>query len=323
VSPPANLLTMFSGVILTGGGSRRMGRDKAFIDVPLPPSGAPDPAPRTGPLVLVPANALRGAGAYEVLCIGGDEAGLRRLGLTWHADDHPGDGPLGGLITALRTAALPVVVVLTCDLVRIDAPSVRGLAGALDRAPDAQGAMPVLDGRRQILTAAYRRTVLPTLEAAFAAGERSVRRALEGVEIATVEHLDPEVLVDVDSPGDLDKYAPGFTPAKGTPLDIPEIDVAALADLHATGATIIDVRNPDEYETAHVPGAALIPLPEVPERIGEIPTDGPVYVICAVGGRSRKACELLAAQGHDATNIAGGTNAWVEAGYEVNTGPTP
>lgn len=106
-------------------------------------------------------------------------------------------------------------------------------------------------------------------------------------------------------------------------MDIPEIDVAALAELHAAGATIIDVRNPDEYETAHVPGVTLIPLPEVPDRIGEIPADGPVYVICAVGGRSRKAAQYLASQGRDATNIAGGTNAWIDAGYEVNTGPTP
>jgi len=106
-------------------------------------------------------------------------------------------------------------------------------------------------------------------------------------------------------------------------LDIPEIDVAALAELHAAGATIIDVRNPDEYKTAHVPGVALIPLPEVADRIAEIPAEAPVYVICAVGGRSRKACEVLSAQGRDATNVAGGTNAWVEAGYPVTTGLTP
>ncbi len=106
-------------------------------------------------------------------------------------------------------------------------------------------------------------------------------------------------------------------------MEIREIDVAALAELHAAGATIVDVRNPDEYESAHVPGAALIPLPEVPDRIDEIPADGPIYVICAVGGRSRRACEFLQSQGRDATNVAGGTQAWVASGYEVSTGPTP
>ena len=106
-------------------------------------------------------------------------------------------------------------------------------------------------------------------------------------------------------------------------MDVPEIDVSTLADLQARGATVIDVRNPDEYEAGHVPGARLIPLPEVPERVDEVPGDGPVYVICAMGGRSRKACELLQAQGRDVTNVAGGTKAWIEEGHTVTVGSQP
>jgi rhodanese-related sulfurtransferase len=106
-------------------------------------------------------------------------------------------------------------------------------------------------------------------------------------------------------------------------VPIPEIDIAALADLHAQGATIIDVRNPDEYETAHVPGATLIPLPEVADRLGELPTDRRLYLICAVGGRSLRAGEFLAAQGLDVVNIAGGTKGWIAAGHPTNAGPTP
>jgi rhodanese-related sulfurtransferase len=106
-------------------------------------------------------------------------------------------------------------------------------------------------------------------------------------------------------------------------VDVPEIDVEALAKLHADGqVTLIDVRNPDEYEAGHVPGAQLIPLPELPQRLSEVP-GGPLHVICAVGGRSRRACELLAAQGHDATNVAGGTKGWIEAGHPVTTGVAP
>jgi rhodanese-related sulfurtransferase len=106
-------------------------------------------------------------------------------------------------------------------------------------------------------------------------------------------------------------------------VDIPEIDVEKLAELHADGATIIDVRNPDEYVEAHVPGARLIPLGEVAERVAEIPTDQPVYVICAVGGRSMRACEHLAAQGLDVTNVAGGTKGWIAAGFDIDTGEAP
>jgi rhodanese-related sulfurtransferase len=106
-------------------------------------------------------------------------------------------------------------------------------------------------------------------------------------------------------------------------VDVPEIDVAALATLHPTGITLIDVRNPDEYEAGHVPGAELIPLPEIAGRAGEVPGGTPVYVICAAGVRSLKACEVLAPLGRDVTSVAGGTKGWIEAGHAVNTGNQP
>lgn len=106
-------------------------------------------------------------------------------------------------------------------------------------------------------------------------------------------------------------------------MDVPEIDVGTLVGLHARGATVIDVRNPDEYEAGHVPGARLIPLPEVSRRVEEVPAGQPVYVVCAVGARSRRACELLAAHGRDVTNIAGGTRGWIDAGQPVTTGGEP
>lgn len=106
-------------------------------------------------------------------------------------------------------------------------------------------------------------------------------------------------------------------------MTVPEIDVHELAPLHAAGATVVDVRNPDEYEQAHVPGVILIPLAEVADRVDEVPTDVPVYVICAMGGRSRKAAELLISKGIDATNVAGGTTAWIESGFDTSSGDTP
>jgi rhodanese-related sulfurtransferase len=106
-------------------------------------------------------------------------------------------------------------------------------------------------------------------------------------------------------------------------VEVPEIDVSALAELHARGVALIDVRNPDEYEAGHVPGARLLPLAEVAERVEEVPEETAVYVICAVGARSRRACEYLAAQGRDVTNIAGGTRGWIEAGHPVVEGSEP
>lgn len=102
---------------------------------------------------------------------------------------------------------------------------------------------------------------------------------------------------------------------------ISEISVDELATLLDGGATVIDVRMPDEYETAHVPGAVLVPLPELPERLGDIPDETTSYVICKVGGRSMKACEFLVTQGYDVVNVAGGTDAWIDTGRATASGP--
>lgn len=106
-------------------------------------------------------------------------------------------------------------------------------------------------------------------------------------------------------------------------MEVPEIDVAALAELRSQGAPLIDVREPDEYEDGHVPGAQLIPLTTVPDRIDEVPAGGTLYVICAKGGRSLRAAEFYRSQGLEAVNVAGGTTAWIEAGQPVNTGMEP
>ena len=190
----------FTGVVLAGGQSSRMGRDKAFVEVG-------DRA-----LASIAADALRGAGAVEVMAVGGDRDRLAALGLDVRPDDHPGEGPLGAIVTALGLAdplSSPdgIVMVLACDMPRIDAATVSAVVAALQARPDADGAVPTLDGRRQILTAAYRTRLRPHLAAAFAAGERAPRRALEGAVIVEVDDLDPERLADVDRPDDLHRYA--------------------------------------------------------------------------------------------------------------------
>jgi rhodanese-related sulfurtransferase len=106
-------------------------------------------------------------------------------------------------------------------------------------------------------------------------------------------------------------------------MDVPEIDVGELARAREAGAPLIDVREPDEYSEAHVPGATLVPLATVPEQLGLVPTEGTVYVICAVGGRSRRAAEFYRTRGIDAVNVAGGTRAWIEAGHAVSVGAEP
>ncbi len=103
-------------------------------------------------------------------------------------------------------------------------------------------------------------------------------------------------------------------------MAIPEVSVDELAERLAEGARLIDVREPDEYAEAHVPGAVLVPLATVPEHLDAFRGDGPVYVICARGGRSMRAAEHVAEHGIDAVNVAGGTLAWIDAGHPVDAG---
>jgi rhodanese-related sulfurtransferase len=107
-------------------------------------------------------------------------------------------------------------------------------------------------------------------------------------------------------------------------MEVPEIDVSELARLRAGDIKLVDVREPDEYDGAHVPGAELVPLATVPENVDRVQGHpGPVYVICAAGARSRRAAEFYIGQGIDAVNIAGGTKAWIEAGQPTNAGMEP
>ena len=103
-------------------------------------------------------------------------------------------------------------------------------------------------------------------------------------------------------------------------MDIPEIDVVELEARREAGAALIDVREDDEYAEARVPGAVHIPLGQVTERVDEVP-EGTVYVICARGARSAKAVEHYRSVGIDAVNVAGGTIAWIDAGFPTEAGP--
>ncbi len=99
-----------------------------------------------------------------------------------------------------------------------------------------------------------------------------------------------------------------FTPVKS-------IDAEQAREFMETGSseeiTTLDVRQPNEYEKGHIPGAKLIPLPDLNNRLGEIDPNKPVMVYCAIGGRSRVAAQMLAGMGFkEVLNLSGGFKAW-------------
>jgi rhodanese-related sulfurtransferase len=90
-------------------------------------------------------------------------------------------------------------------------------------------------------------------------------------------------------------------------------------DLAAMGAeaTIIDVREEDEFAAARVAGATNVPLSVLAERVDEIPRDRTVYVMCLSGGRSARATAFLQERGLDVVNVLGGINQWYGDGLPV------
>ncbi len=81
--------------------------------------------------------------------------------------------------------------------------------------------------------------------------------------------------------------------------------------------TVIDVRTPEEFEEWSIPRAINIPLDQIETRIGEIPTDGLVVLVCGQGLRAEEASGILADQGVDAMVLAGGMAAWARTYDEV------
>ena len=84
-----------------------------------------------------------------------------------------------------------------------------------------------------------------------------------------------------------------------------------ISDNDPKQLTILDVRQPAEYEQSHLPGARLIPLPELNERLKELDPKIPTVVYCAVGGRSRVAAQMLNGNNFEKIyNLTGGIKAW-------------
>ncbi len=91
----------------------------------------------------------------------------------------------------------------------------------------------------------------------------------------------------------------------------------AKAALDAGQAIILDVREPDEWAQARIPGAIHVPLQQIPSRIAELPKDLQIVCQCASGGRSASATRFLAQSGLNASNMVGGIMQWHREGLPV------
>src|SRR6266581_6088577 len=94
------------------------------------------------------------------------------------------------------------------------------------------------------------------------------------------------------------------------PVTVPEV---MSADLSA-GVFLLDVREDDEWTAGHAPDAVHVRLGEVGARMGELPRDREVYVICRSGTRSAYAAQALVGSGLQAINVSDGMTGWAVAG---------
>jgi rhodanese-related sulfurtransferase len=106
--------------------------------------------------------------------------------------------------------------------------------------------------------------------------------------------------------------------------EIPSVTVDGVPDPIPDDVTVLDVREPVEWQHGHIDGAVHIPLMELGERLREVP-EGRTLVVCQVGGRSAQAVAYLNQRGHEAFNLHGGMIDWADAGRPMvsDTGQTP
>lgn len=169
-----------TGVVLAGGRSTRMGRDKALLEL-------------DGVALVERAAATLREVCAEVLIASGDGARLGRPGEI--ADALADAGPLGGLLAALEAARHPLVAVVAVDMPHASAQVLRLLAAALD---GANAAVPVVDGRAHPLHAVYATRTLPGLRGYVERGGRSVMGFLETIEVRS---CGPDVWGAADAQG--------------------------------------------------------------------------------------------------------------------------
>jgi hydroxyacylglutathione hydrolase len=109
---------------------------------------------------------------------------------------------------------------------------------------------------------------------------------------------------------------------RGALEQVPQLDPTALHRVAGkNGLQVVDVRSPEEWSGGHLPGAIHIPLAQLPDRIRELDGSAPIVLHCRGGGRSSIATSFLQSQGvADVSNLAGGFDAWVAQGLEVESG---
>ncbi|MCE1198302.1 MAG: molybdenum cofactor guanylyltransferase [Marinilabiliales bacterium] len=159
-----------TGILLSGGKSSRMGMEKGWVSF------------EGKPMIQYGIDLLRQF--TDHILISTSDPSYAVLGYPTLADEYPACGPLAGLTTLLRHSSTDLNLVLPCDTPLLEPELFRLL---LSQTGHWLAVVPVHDGLMEPLTALYRKAIVPHLEAALAAGERSPQRILAQLPVCYVD----------------------------------------------------------------------------------------------------------------------------------------
>ncbi len=166
----------FSRAIIAGGQSRRMGRDKAFVEL----AGKP----------LIEHVIKRSAdlGQAETILVANKPAQFTHLGLPMYRDILPDKGSLGGIYTALVQAQYPDVLVLACDMPFVNTDLLRFMTAQINDETDI--VVPTVDGYPQGLHAIYKKTCIEPIAEQLAADRLKIIRFYEQMRVRYLDESD-------------------------------------------------------------------------------------------------------------------------------------
>ena len=172
---------------------------------------------------------------------------------------------------------------------------------------------------------------LAVLTDSFAATRQGTRRSSCTARAATARRSPPASCVEAGF-ADVSDLLGGYHAWEGAGLptstgerrarhrhDARQSVPAGARTLVDAGALLLDVREPEEWQAEHAPGAVLLPMGQVRQRQSELPRDRRIVVVCRSGGRSAAVTDSLRTWGFDAVNLAGGMCAWSAAGLPTET----
>jgi rhodanese-related sulfurtransferase len=103
-----------------------------------------------------------------------------------------------------------------------------------------------------------------------------------------------------------------------TSAQVSQVSVDEAHAKYQSGVFLLDVREQEEWDEYHVPNTTLIPLDQLPDRLGELPSDEEIVVICRSGNRSKDGAKILLKAGFtNVTSMAGGLKDWSAKGYPL------